>query len=73
MAKVLSVAPAVKKVFLLIRGRRGKTAQYRFERDVLTTELFEDMLKQNPALKEKFVVRLPLNLSFLSAGGLVVL
>lgn len=57
LAQIFQHCPDVKKVVCLIRGRQGVSASARFEKEVFATELFTNLIKKNPALKDKVQVR----------------
>jgi fatty acyl-CoA reductase len=57
LANLLLACPDITKVYMLIRGRRDKTAQMRFEQEILALEIYEDILRKHPGIKNRLVVR----------------
>lgn len=57
LAQLLQHCPGIRKVFCLIRGRQGVTASSRFEKEVFSLELFANLIKKDPSIKEKMHVR----------------
>jgi fatty acyl-CoA reductase len=58
LAQLLQHCPKIKKVFCLIRGRQGVSAAARFEKEVFSIELFTNLIKKDPSIKDKMHVRL---------------
>lgn len=57
LAQLLQHCPKVKKVICLIRGRQGVAASSRFEKEVFSLELFTNLIKKDPSIKDKMAVR----------------
>jgi thioester reductase-like protein len=56
LAQLLRNCPTIPRIFVLIRGRKGKTAAERFKEEVLSQEIFHDILEANPAIRTKITV-----------------
>lgn len=52
LEKILRSLPNFKKIFVMVRAKKNMTARERFERSILSSEIFTPLLKQNPGLKE---------------------
>lgn len=52
LCQLLDECSTIRKVYLLIRGRQGLSAQARFERDVLSLEIFQNIFKLKPHLRD---------------------
>ena len=57
LAQLLQHCPKVKKIICLIRGRQGVSASSRFEKEVFSLELFTNLIKKDPSIKDKMAVR----------------
>jgi len=57
LAQLFQHCPGVKKVICLIRGRQGVSASARFEKEVFGLELFANLIKNDPSIKDKVHVR----------------
>jgi fatty acyl-CoA reductase len=53
--KLLTQCPRVQRVYVLIRAKRGATPAERFEREVLSVFIFEELLRAQPELKNRIV------------------
>jgi fatty acyl-CoA reductase len=53
--KILTECPQVQRIYVLIRAKRGVTPAERFEREVLSVFIFEDLLRARPELKGRIV------------------
>lgn len=49
---MLEACSSIKKIYLLIRGRQGVSAQTRFDKDVLSLEIFQNIFKLKPYLRD---------------------
>lgn len=52
LCQLLDACSTIKKIYLLIRGRQGLSAQARFDRDVLSLEIFQNIFKLKPYLRD---------------------
>lgn len=59
LCQLLEHCSDIRKIYLLIRGRQGQSAQSRFEKEVLSLEIFQTLLKQKPHLNHIFHVCIP--------------
>ena len=57
LAQLFQRCPGVKRVICLIRGRQGVSASARFEKEVFALELFANLIKKDPSIKDKVYVR----------------
>ena len=52
LEKILRSLPMVKKIFIMVRGKRGITVRERFEREILSSEIFVHHFEKDPNLFE---------------------
>lgn len=50
--QVLDRCSGVKKVYVLVRGKRGKPSQDRFYQDVISQSIFESIFSREPRLRD---------------------
>lgn len=53
--KILTECPRVQRIYVLIRAKRGASPAERFEREVLSVFIFEELLRARPELKSRIV------------------
>lgn len=55
LEKMLRSVPMVRKIFVLIRTKKGETVQDRFEKQVIISPLFERLRRQLGADFDKYI------------------
>ena len=52
LEKILRSLPMIKKLFIMVRGKKGMTVRERFEKEILSSEIFVSHFENDPNLFE---------------------
>ena len=48
LEKIIRCLPNFKKLFVMVRDKKGMSVQQRFEKEILASEIFEPLFKADP-------------------------
>lgn len=52
LEKFIRSLPHIKKLFVMVRAKKNISVQERFEKSILSSEIFTPLFRENPSLKE---------------------
>ena len=55
LEKIIRTLPDFKKLIVMIRAKKNMTLQERFEKQILSSEIFDPLFRQQPALKAELM------------------
>ena len=50
LEKMIRSLPMIKKIFIMVRGKRGITVRERFDKEILSSEIFKHHFEKDPNL-----------------------